>query len=160
LTGVPAGRGVDRFGTRRTTVAGLVAIAVGCASLALLPATLGVTGYVGALVVATAGYAMFQAANNTAVMAHVDSSQRGAVSGLLNLSRNLGLVTGASAMGAVFAMVAGSNDVATAGAAAIARGMHATFAVATMLVAGALVLALGGRPRASMATLVEGSRSS
>ena len=55
------------------------------------------------IVVVTAGYALFQAANNTAVMADIGPDQRGVVSGLLNLSRNLGLITGASVMGAVFA---------------------------------------------------------
>ena len=34
--------------------------------------------------------------------------QRGVVSGMLNLSRNLGLITGASAMGAVFALASGA----------------------------------------------------
>ena len=36
---------------------------------------------------------LFQAANNAAVMAEVHSEQRGVVSGMLNLARNLGLVT-------------------------------------------------------------------
>ena len=43
----------------------------------------------------TAGYALFQTANNTAVMADVPPDRRGVVSGMLNLSRNLGLITGA-----------------------------------------------------------------
>ena len=56
-----------------------------------MPATLGVAGYVAPIVVITAGYALFQTANNTAVMTDVAPDQRGVVSGMLNLSRNLGL---------------------------------------------------------------------
>mgnify|MGYP006211203185 CR=1 FL=1 len=50
----------------------------------------------------TIGYALFQTANNTAVMSDIATEQRGVIAGMLNLSRNLGLITGASAMGAVF----------------------------------------------------------
>lgn len=147
LAGVPAGRLVDRLGTQRTTVAGLIAMATGSAALALLPASFGVAGYVLPLAIVTAGYALFQAANNTAVMAAtaLQPQQRGVVSGLLNLSRNLGLVTGASAMGAVFAWGAGGQGVATAQAGSVAAGMQATFGVAAVLVVGALGIALASR---------------
>jgi EmrB/QacA subfamily drug resistance transporter len=101
LAGVPAGRTVDRFGAHRTTVAGLVGMAVGCLILCMMPTRFGVPGYILPLIAITAGYALFQAANNTQVMTDVRQDQRGVVSGLLNLSRNLGLITGASVMGAV-----------------------------------------------------------
>ena len=105
LTGVPAGRIVDRFGAHRMTIAGLVAMAVGCALLwPCCRRRSASPGYIAPLVVVTAGYALFQAANNTAVMTDVRPDQRGVISGMLNLSRNLGLITGASVMGAVFAL--------------------------------------------------------
>jgi hypothetical protein len=63
---------------------------------------------------------------------------------LLILSRNLGLVTGASAMGAVFAHAAGASDFSTAGPAVVAIGMRTTFAVAAGLLAVALLVALRG----------------
>src|SRR5690606_10431771 len=69
LTGVPAGRGVDRFGARRITLAGLVAMTAGCLALAVVPVAAGIIGYLLPLVVTTAGFASFQAANNAAVMA-------------------------------------------------------------------------------------------
>ncbi|WP_405758795.1 MFS transporter [Streptomyces sp. NBC_00073] len=145
LTGVPAGRIADRFGARRMTVAGLVGVAVGCCALSLTPVTIGVAGYLVPLVVVTAGYAVFQTANNTSVMADVGPDRRGVVSGVLNLSRNLGLVTGASVMGAVFALASGTGDVATAGPEEVAHGMRVTFAVAASLVFAAIALAVGGR---------------
>jgi MFS family permease len=145
LTGVPAGRMVDRFGARPMTVAGLIGMAAGSSLLATMPTTFGVAGYVASLVVITAGYAMFQAANNTAVMTDIRPDQRGAISGLLNLSRNLGLITGASVMGAVFALASAKVDITTAGPDAVAAAMRVTFAVAAVLIVVALAIAVGSR---------------
>ena len=78
---------------------------------------------------ATAGYALFQAANNTEVMGGVGQAERGLVSGLLNLARNLGLVSGASLMGAVFAFA----------------GMRVTFAFAAVLMLVAIGLVASRR---------------
>jgi EmrB/QacA subfamily drug resistance transporter len=142
LVGVPAGRGVDRFGARRVAVAGLVCMALGCVLLALVPVSFGIVGYVVPLVMVTAGFAIFQAANNTAVVTGVEASQRGVVSGLLNLARNLGLITGASLMGAVFAHGCGTTDIASAGAGAIVAGAHVAFAIAAAFVICALFIAL------------------
>ena len=142
LTGVPAGRVVDRFGARRMTVSGLAAMVIGCFALSITPAEFGIGGYVVAVAVITSGYALFQTANNTAVMADVIADQRGVISGLLNLSRNLGLVSGAAALGAVFALASRSVGSNLAHPDAIAHGMQTTFAVALMLMGMALVIAL------------------
>jgi len=142
LTGVPAGRIVDRMGAQRMTIAGLAGMVTGCAALCMAPAALGIAGYVIPVVIITAHYALFQTANNTAVMANVSPDQRGVVSGMLNLSRNLGLITGASVMGAVFALASGTGDVTTAQPEAVALGMRVTFAIAAVLVLVALVIAL------------------
>ena len=155
LTSVPAGRIVDRLGAQRTTVAGLIGIAAGSFLLST-PMTLGIAGYITPIAVITAGYALFQTANNTSVMADIPGDRRGAMSGLLNLSRNLGLITGASAMGAVFALGSGTTDIAMASPAAVASGMRVTFAVAGVLVVGALILAIGGRAFAQHLTASSG----
>jgi EmrB/QacA subfamily drug resistance transporter len=142
LVGVPAGRAVDRFGANRVTLAGLMAMAAGTVALAMLPTRLGVSAYLVPLLVATGGYAAFQAANNTGVLAKVRADQRGVVSGLLNLSRNLGLVTGASVMGAVFVSGSATPDASVMSALALTTGMQRTFAVAATLVFGAIAIAL------------------
>ena len=129
LSGVPAGRAVDRFGTQRTIVAGLAAMVLGCVALAALPMA-GIASYVSAIAVLTSGYALFQAGNNTSIMRAIEPARRGVVSGQLSLARNLGLVAGASLMGGLFA----------------ATGMRSTFAVAAVLVLGALAIA---KPRMS-----------
>jgi EmrB/QacA subfamily drug resistance transporter len=147
LTAVPAGRAADRFGAQRMTIIGLVGMAAGTLALSLPPMLFGVSGYIAPIVVITAGYALFQTANNTAVMIDVSPDRRGAISGLLNLSRNLGLITGASVMGAVFAFAAATSDMTTAHPEAIATGMRTTFAVAAALVFVALTIARGVRRR-------------
>jgi EmrB/QacA subfamily drug resistance transporter len=145
LSGVPSGRLVDRLGAPAMSIAGLVAMATGSVALAALPAMFGVAGYVAALAILTPGYQLFQAANNTTVMTDIQSDQRGVVSGLLNLSRNLGGLTGASVMGAVFALASGVADITSAHPDDVTTGMRATFLVAAILIAAALAIVVGGR---------------
>ena len=140
LTGVPAGRMVDRLGAHRSGISGLIAMAVGSLILPVVPISVGVPGYIVPLAIITAGYALFQAANNTAVMTSIQAEQRGVVSGLLGLSRNLGLITGASVMGAVFAPGAAGTDILQAKPEAIAAGMRITFAVAFLLIVAAIAI--------------------
>lgn len=147
LTGVPAGRVVDRFGARRITLAGLGAMVLGCLGLSALPPGSGIVGYVAPMIVVTLGYGLFQTANNTAVMAQVAQDHRGVIAGLLNLSRNLGLVTGASVLGAVFAMASSAAAHHLGHPQAVASGMRITFAVALALVGVALVIAQMNRSR-------------
>lgn len=148
LAGVPAGRCVDAYGAQRTMLVGLMVMIAGTALLSLAFLTAGIAGYVAPLSVLTAGYALFQAANNSAVMAGVASTHRGAVAGVLNLSRNLGLITGASLMGAVFALGSGAGDLGAAPPAALEAGMGWTYRLAAALLGLAwVVAAASGRRR-------------
>lgn len=158
LVGVPAGRAVDRYGAQRVMLAGLAAMATGAILLPWVPLVMGgvagmarVAEYVAPLVVITSGYALFQAANSSAVMASASADQRGAVSGVLNLSRNLGFITGASVMGAVFAWAAGAGELQAASPTALATGMRWTYALAAALLLLALALAALDRGRARVA---------
>jgi EmrB/QacA subfamily drug resistance transporter len=156
LTGVPAGRLVDLFGAQRITIVGLVGIAAGSSILSMTPTMmLGIPGYIALIGIMTAGFALFQAANNTAIMADTRPDQRGVISGMLNLSRNLGLITGASAMGAVFAFASAASDITVAPSAAVATGMRITFAVSAVLVTVALAIAPGSRTLATRPSLPE-----
>lgn len=138
LSGVPAGRLVDRHGAQRVAQAGLVLLAAGAALLALMPQLAGLAGYVGALLVLTPGYQLFLAANTTAALADVAPARRGTVSGLLGLSRNLGLIVGAAGLGALFAHGAGLTEAHTAAPTMVAAGMRTTFLVAAGLMLAAL----------------------
>lgn len=154
LTGVPAGRWVDRLGAPRMLIVGLLGMTAGSVLIALLPLRFGVPGYVIPLSLLTAGYALFQTANNTSVMKSVIPGERGSASGLLTLARNLGLISGASVMGAVYALAATTTSSMEVNGAA-APGMRITFGVAAILILVALAIALAqpaSRSRASAAS--------
>lgn len=142
VSGVPSGQIVDKFGTGRVLSAGLLALAAGAFLLAVSPGLIGVAGYILAIVVLTPGYQLFQAANNTVSLANIPKDRRGVVSGVLNLSRNIGLLLGVSGLGAVFALGVGTGDFARASSDSIAGGMQITF-----LLAGALMIAAIGIAR-------------
>ena len=148
-SGMLAGRIVDRLGAPLMVIAGLIAMAAGSVALSVLPTMFGIAGYIVAIAVLTPGYALFQAANNTAVMMDVHPNQRGVISGLLNLSRNLGLITGASLMGAVFALASAATDITIASPEAVTTGMRITFAVAGVSIVTALANAVGSHARAT-----------
>lgn len=148
LVGMPAGRLADRYGAQRMAAAGLAGMAVGSFLLVLLPRSLGIPGYVAPMAVITAGYALFQTANNTAVMADIRPDQRGVISGMLGLSRNLGLITGASLLGAVFAVASTATEFVTAGPQNVDAGMRITFSVACVLIIVALAITRGASRRA------------
>jgi MFS family permease len=144
LAGLPAGRLVDRLGTNRVALLGLVGMTAGLLALALLPESFGVGGYIAGIAVVTVHYALFQTANNSGVMVQVPPGRRGTVSGMLSLSRNLGLIAGAFAMGGIFACASSALGVAA--------GMRTTFAVAALLVMIALAVATLEAARAAMLT--------
>lgn len=165
LSGIPAGRLAQRFGAVRMSVAGLIGMLLAALALACLPSRLGLAGYLPPIVLMTASYAQFQAANNTALLRDIAPGQRGLLAALIGLTRNLGLITGAAVMGAIYALAsavpdcaAGSPPACTSAcvaicgpsspaslAAASANGLHLTFAVAAGLLGLALVLMTGKR---------------
>jgi fucose permease len=142
--GIPAGNLVDRYGAKTMMITGLWLLVVGTLSIAIFAAVLPLLGYLLALITATAGYATFQTANNTTVMGMATPQTRGVVSGLLNVARHLGLMTGASAIGAVFALAA-HGDVTNASAQLVAHATSVAFGVAAMCCAVALCMAFAIR---------------
>ena len=130
IVGVPAGRLVDRLGATRVALLGLVVLLGGTMSMAGLPAAIGTWGYIASIAMITTGYSLFQTSANTAIMARGGPGRRGVVAALLALARNIGLITGASAMGAIFAGAAASTDGGT--------GLAVTFAVSSALAAAAI----------------------
>jgi len=144
--GVPSGQLVDASGSQRVVVIGLGLVAIGAFLLAVLPELIGGIGYVASLVVLTPGYQLFQAANNTQVLADVPRDRQGTTAGLLGFSRNIGLLAGASLMSAVFAFGVGTADFINADPSAIAAGMRLAFLLASvMMVAALAIAATGGR---------------
>ena len=58
----------------------------------------------------TASYALFQTANNTGIMTGTARTSAASSPACSASSRNLGLITGASVMGTVFAFAAATTD--------------------------------------------------
>lgn len=142
LAGVPAGRLADRLGAQRVATTGLALLTAGAWCLSLATPGQGALGYVLPIILLCTGYALFQAPNTAAVMARADAGRRGAVSGLLNLARNLGLLTGASFMGTLFASGGGTREAPATSPEAVAAGMHICFSAATAVAGSAFLLAL------------------
>ena len=140
IMGVPAGTLADRIGARLVMVLGLALFTVGAFVMSWVSGENGVATYVVAILFISVGLAFFQTPNNTAVMADARPEARGLVSGLLALARNLGLITGASLMGALFAHAAG--DAATASPNSVAEGMQFAFRIAAIMAAAAFFLSL------------------
>jgi MFS family permease len=144
--GVPAGTVADRIGAKLAMVIGLALFTVGAFVMSWVSHDGGVATYIVAILFISVGLAFFQTPNNTAVMADARPEQRGLVSGLLALARNLGLITGASLMGALFASVAG--DTATSTPEMVTDGMRLAFRIAAAMAAAAFLLSLTTlRPR-------------
>ena len=140
LSGIPSGRLVDRWGSRYIVITGLIFLIIGSSMLAILPKLMGISGYIMPIIILTSGYQLFQAANNTMTLADVPKARQGIVSGLLSLSRNMGLIIGASVMGAIFSFGVGTNQLTQATALAIIDGMQLTFICAgALMVVGLLI---------------------
>lgn len=139
LVAIPAGRVADRWGTSAMTRVGLGAMLLGASSLVFVSPVLGLVGYLAPIVVLCAGYGFFQTANNMAIMARANVEERGVVGGVLNLSRNMGLITGASVLAALFGGLSGISRGEFASPASITTGMQATYLASALLVLVALV---------------------
>lgn len=143
LVGVPAGRMVDRLGSNQGAKFGLLLLTVGTAAMTVLPSWMDVSGYVLSLVLITSGYGLVQAANNTAVVVGAAKDERGVLSALLALARNVGLVAGASVMGTLFAIGSGpKGQIAEGGQ----TGLQLVFVVAlAMAITATIVTSWGAR---------------
>lgn len=140
LMGVPAGTMADRIGAQLTMVVGLALFASGAFVMSWVSIAGGVWVYVIAILLISVGLAFFQTPNNTAVMNDARPEQRGLISGLLALARNLGLITGASLMGAIYASVVGNASSETPDS--VVAGMRVAFQVAAAMALASFLLSL------------------
>ncbi|WP_353163858.1 MFS transporter [Acinetobacter guillouiae] len=148
LSGIPSGRLVDRWGSRYIVAIGLIFLIIGSFMLAIVPKLMGLSGYIFPIIILTLGYQLFQAANNTMTLADVPKARQGMVSGLLSLSRNMGLIIGASVMGAIFSFGVGTIQFNQATALAIIDGMQFTFLCAgALMIVGLLISCISFRRR-------------
>lgn len=144
LSGVPAGRLVEKFGSRPIFITGLALLTVASVGFTVLPPLLGLVGFLLCAVSLTPGNQMFMASNNTNVMARAGVEHQGSVAGVLNLLRNLGSITGVAVSAALFDAAADRVP----GPEGATLGLQVAFAVAALLgVIGLAIALLTGRPR-------------
>jgi MFS family permease len=86
---------VNRFGARTMLIAGIVALALGCALFAALPTMWGVRA---ALAVAGLGMGIASAPPNVLIYRYLPSAQRGAATGLLTMFASSGAITAPAAV--------------------------------------------------------------
>ena len=142
LAGVPAGRLTDRFGTKRILTTGLGAMSIALISMAYLPVHIGITGYIVSLIMLTPCFQLFLAGNNTAIMNAAPEDQRGIISGLMGLSRNLGFMTGASVMATIFITALGQEDLLHATVISVGSAFTITLLTAAGLAFTSLIISL------------------
>ncbi|WP_162872890.1 MFS transporter [Austwickia chelonae] len=145
LSGVPAGRIVDRRGPASVVLVGLGLITVASMGFIVAPALIGLAGFLLLAITLTPGNQLFMAANNTAIMMQTGREHQGAVAGLLNVARNLGFVTGTPLVGMLFE----AASTAHGGTAGALLGLQLNFAVAALIGAGAVIVGWRTFPRES-----------
>ncbi len=142
LAGAPAGRITDQFGAKRILSTGLSTMTVALICMAYLPVHIGVTGYIVSLIMLTPCFQLFLTGNNTAIINAAPEDQRGIISGLMGLSRNLGFMTGASVMATIFISSLGQPDLVHATVSSVGSAFTVTLLTAAGLALISLIITL------------------
>jgi DHA2 family multidrug resistance protein-like MFS transporter len=126
-----AGRLTERYPTAILSAGGLVALALGMALLALLPAHPATWDIVWRMGICGAGFGFFQSPNLRMLMASAPLRRAGAASGVIIINRTLGQTLGAALValcflldgrhGGVVALLLGAGFAGAAGIASLAR---------------------------------------
>ncbi|WP_437785576.1 MFS transporter [Sorangium sp. So ce1097] len=145
----------DRVGARGPALAGMTALAVGLARLATLGPAPERASLLAALALVGLGSGLFTAPNNSRIMGAAPRDQQGTAAGLLAEARNVGMLCGVAAAGAIFAALGGGRPGEAAGgeaSGAFGAAFQGTMLAAAALAAlGAIVTAAGASSRAGAA---------
>ncbi len=149
LSGTIAGYAADRFGYRYVVIFGLVQLLIGTISFVFLPLHFGSPGFVISAILLSLGYQLFLSANSSSFMKKARNEHRGTAAGALNLSRNLGLISGTYLMGGIFDYFTNGPSTANIPEKVIASGFQITFLIATILIAVLLINELKNQKRST-----------
>jgi len=152
ITSHVVGRIADRYDLMNIILCGIFVITVGAIGMSFLSISFGLVGYILCLMTIGCGYATFTSSNNTLTMSGASPNVRGSISGILNLSRNLGLLTGASLMSTVFDSVSFISHTSTLQPASLEEGLNAVYRLAVGLLIGAIVIHLFAKHKQKYAT--------
>ncbi|XXX76139.1 MFS transporter [Sorangium sp. So ce134] len=149
----------DRIGARGPALAGMTALAVGLACVAALGPRPERASLLAALALVGVGSGLFTSPNNSRIMGAAPREQQGTAAGLLAEARNVGMLCGVAASGAMFAALGGGLPVEAAGSGALGAAFQGTMLAASALAAvGAAVSAARSSPRAGEAARGEPAR--
>jgi EmrB/QacA subfamily drug resistance transporter len=138
----------DRYGTRPITVTGLAVLLFGYIAMSTINVQSNYWGFLIRFLPIGIGMGIFQSPNNSAILGSAPQGRLGIVSGMLAITRTLGLTTGIAILGALWASrvffyvgrtLAGGATNASPNAQVSA--LHDTFLVMAVLMAAALSLA-------------------
>ncbi len=130
----------DRFGPRWPCLSGMAALAAALAWLASADAAASLPSVAARLALAGAAMGLFQPPNNSAVMGTLPRARLGSGGGMLATARNLGMVMGVSAAGALLAARGGAQ-----GGAAFLAGWRLALSAGIGLAVAAGLLSLGSQ---------------
>ncbi len=139
LSGTLAGYAVDRLGSRFVIKLGLMLSLAGTTFFIFLPGQLGALGFALSAMLLSLGYQFFLSANSNSFMKNARNEHRGIAAGALNLSRNLGLISGTYLMGGLFDHFAKGTSLSQGAEPTISNGFQVTFTIAALLIAILLV---------------------
>lgn len=96
LTGPLGGWAADRYQAQAVVLAGLGSMGAGLAALGVWLGHMSTVELIAAIALVGAGMGLIASPNNSYIMKHVPLEHAGAVGGMIALTRNAGLVTGAA----------------------------------------------------------------
>ena len=130
---------VDRFGIKKLLIAGTILPTIGIGLLTLLPIDGSyVVNILPSIILIPLGMGLFFLAAILAATSGVPARESGLVSGLINTSQQVGGALGIAVLAGVAAFATGTAT----GPEAQLAGFHAAFMAATLLMLGALAIAL------------------
>lgn len=119
---------------------GLIIMTFAAINMSYINTDDGLIAYLSCLITMAVGYATFLSANNTLTMSAALSHTTGSISGVLNLSRNLGLLTGATLMSSIFASASELVDLNTEHIHRMELGLNSVYQCAVVLLMIAILM--------------------
>lgn len=148
-----SGRLSDRFGPRWVTPVGILSLGFGLYEMSSLTAASTQFDIIIRVVFIGIGFGFFQSPNNSSIMGSLPRERSGVTSGMLNVTRTIGQITGITLAGAIWSSQVTSitgqvfKDITTAPTAALVEGYHVALLVAAGIAWSALIPAIWPRER-------------
>ncbi|MFZ9858990.1 MAG: MFS transporter [Roseiflexaceae bacterium] len=150
-----SGRLSDRFGPRWVTPVGILSLGFGLFGMSSLTADSTQLDIILRVVFIGIGFGFFQSPNNSSIMGSLPRERSGVTSGMLNVTRTIGQISGITLAGAIWSSqvttITGQvfKDITMAPTAALVEGYHVALLVAAGIALSALIPALWPRARSA-----------